>query len=957
MYNEWAYISLSKHACGGLPFEFQFQKGRFFMEQDNQLSQTKTINEEKSFTLINSQNQQESADEDTKEKTKENFIKDNATILSSCEWLRQLEKNFKQTIEISPSEKENPNCIIEHLEYLKKNYGLHLDKGSSSNFFVPTQSDEQSFEEILTGKFGNQIFHKAITRCYHYLVLLNRKSMHFTFKDLSRTYNFDLKDIYHCDGINAMGFNSINDVPNNIVKRCKVSYENYQFKTRSFVRKLISYSNQIYSKQVQMQNVAQSDDGDNDKKQQQINSINNEIKAIERKVEKLSFEIEEELYITPRTETPTPNEVVQFISDFICYGLQVTSDVIRNKSANQIHDNDDVLYTTHTDIIRSLETDSLFFQDTVNLVWVSAKDLIHTYVTNLAPTLKLNKDSQDNLLNSLTTDIKSKPKVSVFSFKENTLFFKNGMIEIEYKEDGTLNYQFTHNKLINRRALMFTHATKLRLDILYNDDVDYTFKDNPINEPVTPDYIFGALGRRGFETNDDMNEETKNELDNEAKSRANLLMQYSLNILLPYNEVQALSYGYFLYFYNSEHSGKSTFMELMNNIVGNKLTVNLNTKDLSSQESFGLVNTKNKRLVLIDEATNGKHKIDTENIKKMTTKSQVNVNAKNKDYENFKFENELILASNYEPTFLDESGGTERRLLAFQLETGYKDNGGKSGLKPLSFIQDDLIKRNDFKSACVKWILNNVNATQTIPNSIKEDANRLISKEDDVRAFIDEKLRQTIDEPVIIYPEHLYELYKIENISKGRNITKIRNKQNFTKALDKMTKGVHLIKEATHSKLDTLNRLIALEGMLFSEIHQAQNNTQLDNTLIKHFMDIMQERKNELKSFYNSIPLVQNKTLKLSNLTVSKRKVYAILPDLPQYESTPTNEELRKIATQNKQKMLKSALTDENIEHIKHENYGHLPTPINITMNSKFYSYTNDLDIEKTNFNDFLKYD
>ncbi|PCT34871.1 hypothetical protein, partial [Enterococcus faecium] len=277
-------------------------------------------------------------------------------------------------------------------------------------------------------------------------------------------------------------------------------------------------------------------------------------------------------------------------------------------------------------------------------------------------------------------------------------------------------------------------------------------------------------------------------------------------------------------------------------------------------------------------------------------------------------------------------------------ETGYKDNGGKSGLKPLSFIQDDLIKRNDFKSACIKWILNNVNATQTIPNSIKEDANRLISKEDDVRAFIDEKLRQTIDEPVIIYPDHLYELYKIENISKGRNIAKIRNKQNFTKALDKMTKGVHLIKEATHSKLDTLNRLIALEGMLFSEIHQAQNNTQLDNTLIKHFMDIMQERKNELKSFYNSIPLVQNKTMRLADVTSSKKHVYFILPDLPQYEANPSNKELRKIATQNKRKMLNSAITDKNIEHIKNENYGHLPVSINSTLDSRFYSYTIERD-------------
>ena len=163
----------------------------------------------------------------------------------------------------------------------------------------------------------------------------------------------------------------------------------------------------------------------------------------------------------------------------------------------------------------------------------------------------------------------------------------------------------------------------------------------------------------------------------------------------------------------------------------------------------------------------------------MTTKSHVETNAKNREYESFKFENELILASNYEPTFIDESGGTERRLLAFQLETGYKDDGGKINIKPLSFIQKDLIKRDDFKSACIKWALENVNATSSIPKSIKTDANRLISKEDDVRTFMEDRIRETIDEPHVIYPDDLYTLYTIENLAKGRNIAKIRNKQNF----------------------------------------------------------------------------------------------------------------------------------------------------------------------------------
>ena len=894
--------------------------------------------------------------ETSNEDTESTFEQNNARILSSCEWLRKLEIKFKQTIEINPSEKENPNGIIDYLDYISQNYGLRLDKGSSSNFFVPTQPDELSFEEVLTNKFQHLTFKKALLRCYHYLVLFNRKSMFFNFKDVDNAYNFDLRDIHHVGGISPMCFDALNDIPSNIVKRCKVSYENYQVKTRSFVRKLESYHNQIYSKQVQMQNVAQSDDGDNDKKQQQINSINNEIKAVERKVEKLSFEIEEELYVTPRTETPTPDEIIQFIADFVCYGLNVTKDVINNTTFNQIYKNNGITYTRNKDVIQSLNIDELYFQDDVNYCWVASRDLIQHFVTKLSPTFKTNQEGIQSILKGLSDTIKAKSKVALFHFKEDTLFFKNGMIEMTYQDKGHIDYQFTHNNLLNRHKLMFDYATKLRLNIIYDDTVSFTFQDNIENEPVTPDYIFGALGRRGFETNEDTDEETKQALDDEAHGRANLLMQQVLKVLMPYNDLPVLNET-FLYFYNSANSGKSTYMDLMNYMVGNDLTTNLSIKDLSSKESFGLINTKDKRLALIDEATDGKSKIDTENIKKITSKSRIDANAKNKDYIDFKPEVELIFASNYEPTFLDESGGTERRLLAFQLETGYAHNGNSNAQKDLTFIKQDLIKRNDFKSACVKWVLENVNINQPIPKSIQDNASDLISKEDDVKSFINEKVQQQLDEPTVVYPDDLYELYKIESISKGRNPSKIRNKSNFKKAIAKMNQGIYLVKDVNHSKLDVLNQLISLEGRLFSEIHIAQNNHALDNTLIKHFMDIMTSREQELKRFFGGIEAVEQKKKRLADLTAGKKQTYIILPDLPQYEGMQSEADLRSIVTNQKHRMLKNALTDTNMQRIKASNLEQLPTPIRPNLTHKFYAYTNDYaEKDKFKFEDFTKY-
>ena len=883
------------------------------------------------------------------------FEKENQGFFSSCHWLRDLEMKYQQTIEINNDEKANPNHIIKHLDFIKDHYSLKLDCGSSPNFFVISNKDERGFEQILLDKFEDNILNKALMRAYHYLVLLNRKSMYFTFDDLAHNYNFSLKDIYEVKGIHPACFDSLNDIPSNIIKRCQVSYETYQVKTRRFVRQLTSYANQISAKESHFQNIAQGDN-DSDKKETQINQVQNEIKSIERKIEKLSFEIEEELYVEPRTDTPTSDDISDFIADFVCYGLNVTEDIIQNEKANDIHFENNRIYTTSQDIIKSLMTEDIYFQDKVNHLWVKSIDLIRQYIIKIASSFKFNQESMLALLSQTTDKIKEKSKVNVFAFKENTLFFQNGMIELHYNKDGSVNYQFTHINIINHRQLMFKYATKMRMNIIYNEDVDYTFDDNPENEPVTPDYIFGALGRRGFETDNVKNERDIERLNNEAHHRANLLMQQMLNVLLPYNDVSVLK-DTLLYFYNSANSGKSTYMDLMNYMVGNSLTTNLSIKDFSSKESFGLVNVKDKRLVLIDEATDGKSKIDMENIKKMTSKEYVNANEKNKAYARFKSESEFIFASNYEPTFADESEGTERRLLAFQLETGYSHIGNESAPKDLAFIKQDLIKRNDFKSACVKWLLERINVTSPIPQSVREDASKLVSKEDDVQTFINNRLRQVINEPFIVTPDNLYELYKIECISQGRQISKIRNKSNFKKALSKMHYGVHLIKDLTHSKVAITNHLIAVEGQLFADIHGAQNNRQLDNTLVKHFMDIMQIRNQELSDFYQGIINVKHKQGYLSHVTLGKKQLYVILPDLPQYNDSISVDDLKNIAKQQKATFLKKTCTDNNINQITNSKYAYLPLPINSEVSSKFYSYgTSDLD-DKHQFTDFIKYE
>ena len=892
----------------------------------------------------------------TKTLDEETFVKENESALSSCKWLRDLEIRNKQTIEINKNEKDNPNQIVHHLDFIKDNYGLIVDDSNASDFFVQTPSDKRDFEQILLDKFEENTLSKAVTRAYHYLVLLNRKSMQYQYKDLNIHYNFSLNDIYQLKDIKPKCFNDLSEIPSNIVKRCKVSYSYYQLKTRKYVRQLTSLNNQFLAKHSKMQNVANDSDLGKDKKQSQINEINSELKGLEKKVEKLSFEIEEDLHVEPRTEAPTMDDVMNFITNFVCYAIHVEPGVINKPKQNHVEEHNNMIYTTDRDIIYSATTDALYFQDTVNLTWVSALSQITKYVEKLAPTLRANQSSIINGLDSLLGKIKQQNRVSIFTFKPHTLFFQNGIMTLEFQDDGSIKHQFTHHKSIKRRKLMFHYATKFRLNIRYNESIDYVFKNNPENEPVTPDYIFGALGRRGYEPTEFTSENERQPLIDEGHARGNLFMQYFIRTLLPYEEIPALK-DTFMYMYNSANSGKSTFMKLLNECVGNDLTAQLNIKDFDSSEQFGLINIVDKLLVTIDEASDGttREKIDTKNIKKVSSKETLKVNVKNRDYTTITPYANLVFASNGEPTFTDESEGTERRLLAVQLLSSYSSSKeGKN--KDLTFIKDTLVSDNDFKSACIKWVLEHVNIHQEVPESVRKDSQELISKEDDVQGFINDRVRETIDEPLFINADDLYELYKIESISRGRQVSKIRNKSNFKKAVMKLRTGVYQLKNVSYSKVDVLNRLVTLTGELFYDVNHSIMDSKLDNALSRFFIDTINHRKKALHEFYDDIIAVSNKQMKLSRASRGKSIMFAILPNSAEYNQIIDDKSLRNISTEQKNRFITKTLNDTVVKNIKLGTTENLPLSIKANVSNKFNHYSlNNFD-DKNSYYDFTKY-
>lgn len=850
------------------------------------------------------------------DKEQEQFEKDNEEILSESNALRDAEIRFRQPIKVNPDQ-ENQDDIIRYLKASEKIHQFKLASPHASQLIA--SHNESAFERALNRLFGDDKYQKAVARVYHYLVIMNRRMVTYHIKGKDR--DFDLRDVYELGGIQPQMFNSINEVPSGIVDRMKLSSNVYTSKARNFEHIFKQLERQLNAQHNKISQIAGDEGLSSTKKESKAKALEIEILKVQEKMNQLGFDIRDELLKYSLNQQPSKEEIYEFIRDFIKVGILNKVSKDSTQSNLTIHD--------------------LHFIDNTHYIWQPAYEELHNCMMRLSPSLKLPHYEMKECYKNFVDTVRE-GHVNHFTYKKDCLFLNNGVIPITFNDDGSTSYRFIHNDDLTIDEKMFDYATNHRMNVDYTDDIPTVFDDNPFKEPVTPDYIYGALGRRGYEDN-----------EKEATARANLLMKYSLKSWLIFNNDLPHIKDTFLYFYNAGNSGKSTYMNLMMQITGESDTATPASKDLSSKESFGLGLIKNKKLILIDEATDGKSRMDVENIKKISAKEPLTANVKNKEHVDFTPEGSMIFASNEEPMFNDESEGLRRRLLAFQLENGYNDRSDDT--KDLEFIKNDLIKRNSFKLACILWTLDHVDMNQERPQSVISDATDLVNKEDDVQSFIKDRVRQTIDEPLFISIDHLYELYRLESLSRGRKASNIRNKSKFKRELLKMRSGLYLIKGLDHSQVDTINRVIYLQGMLFEDYFNELNNNELNNTIIKVFMDFSEERKKRLNQFYDQVIQVINKEIYLSEVSRKRGNMIGVMPDNEMYNIVLSDKDLKDLAKTQKKQFLESTLKlDKTIESIKSNKFSHLPFVINPSTSNKFtqYSYKND---NKNAFSNFMR--
>lgn len=919
---------------------------------------------------------------DTQDKSEEDFIENNKQFLSRIEPLKNLEIKYKQTIEINDQERKNPNAILNFLETIKSEFNIELETTLNKDLFKQTPQGKSTFDKILENQFQEQVLPKAITRLYVYFVLLKRRAMTYNtenFKHLSKNYNFDLKDINELKDIDAHCFADFNDIPSYIVKRCQQSAESYQKIADDYIRQFKKLMNFYTSKIEEKINVAESEESKSEKEKRILN-LESELRKAENNIEKLSYDVYDELLKNQKITEPQSDEIVSFISDFTQYAIEVNNSLLEKK--NHVHRrNDGTFYVTDKDIIKSKQLDDIFFQDTTNLVWVRAREVIIENVWRISGIRNLNNSNKENILQQVAQKIVKRNQNNVIAFKPNAIFVQNGVIELNMNGSQLNGRQFLKNKDLDSKTMMLKYPTYYRVDIIFDPTVDMDFDNYSTGHKVTvsPSLIFNSLGRRGYEVYDYMNQDEQDSINREAYERTNLIKQFVLNMLVLYSDLPIIGKK-FLYLYNASNSGKTTFMELLMNMMGVQNELGATTLDVAhldtKKSEFGLVNIKDKFFVAIDEATDGGDTIETTTLKKIVTKTlKIKANKKNSDFVSFYPQASVMLASNYAPQFKDESDGTGRRFLAFQLLTGYKARQSDDKPEDLSFIQDELIYNDDFKSACLKYILDTVDMSIDIPKSVQEDADSILSKENEIQELIDDKIRNIIDEPLIIGEKDLYEIYKIEMASQNRKPTNIRNLTNFVKGLDKFKHGVYKVNRNNVHHLNMINNIAYVEGMLFSKILKKQDSTNatLMNLVTKHFSELMRQRDIALKKYIQQVLEFRNKDSKLSLSQIGRtmKNYYIILPNneiYADYQGGNDANVFRQIANDQRDTFNLAIMKDENIDildEIQNSNYNfesvqrlnnQLPFPIRFNVNDSFTHYisTKSTTSETDSFHDFL---
>lgn len=262
-------------------------------------------------------------------------------------------------------------------------------------------------------------------------------------------------------------------------------------------------------------------------------------------------------------------------------------------------------------------------------------------------------------------------------------------------------------------------------------------RNKGVLEPFTSDYVFVNKIRTNYVENakEPIFKDWKlskwiNELSDDNASKEKLLWQM-FAVAINSNYISEVAV-----FLLSEQgrTGKSTYQQLLINLVGKENATSLKIKDF--ENDFKLASAYGKSLVIGDDNNPHDFRDTSENFKSVTTGDSVLLNPKGKDVFSTVLTPFVVQSLNGMPSFRDISDGLQRRLRIVRFNHSYKGDNNNRDIKEKYIYDDRLLEF--ILSKAIKLEFSEVEDTAESKQAIHE----LVLENSSITAFYEDVFQQ-----------------------------------------------------------------------------------------------------------------------------------------------------------------------------------------------------------------------
>lgn len=365
----------------------------------------------------------------------------------------------------------------------------------------------------------------------------------------------------------------------------------------------------------------------------------------------------------------------------------------------------------------------------------------------------------NNMYHILSNDAQNS---EILVYNPNTIPFRNG------------NYNVM-TKTFNENPCPFDEPVPARLRVKYNKNADYK---NYNKYGVTP-FSFVTFPF----VNGDYSQE-------EAKKREIYAGHVIADVLVPFSRDIGDNSVYWLT--GDGGSGKTTYVEMLQNLVGNGQTSSIEI-GLLDKDKFALGDIGGKYLLVGNEATDS-GSLGVLKLKQLASGDRVPFEEKYEQSRTTIPTVTPIITSNGAPNLKQDGGASARRFKIIRFNTVFESDAtsdlyrSKKPVKNVPQIRTHALKDEYFLECIANYAIDmleehanrtDFNVTLPLPQSIKADTEEAVKQNDTVSEFAEFLQNINFKEPMPLNVKHLKTVYDIFTKVTGKEKYKINQEKKF----------------------------------------------------------------------------------------------------------------------------------------------------------------------------------